>query len=412
MKKITLKTLALAAVLPLFFACSKDKPKEENPDNQGNYILAVKPTAATNVADYLVTAADLEKGSVSIVGNGVEQDGSIRYYLTVNSKLFSLLYGQANPGAVSIYNILGGKLNRISNFQSETVHVFQPINNDILLIKIGYTRNSSNKSLANYYIINSSTNLIEKEGTIDATAVAGNGEDAYFTGVNQVGSKVYATFQTSSQNYYTKFPDEAWVAVFSYPDMKLEKVIKDDRTSFLGRHLTNGLQVMENGDIYGFSSSVGYEKANNDPESWETVRTSTNPSAILKIKSGTTEFDKDYFFNFETKSSNYYITDWLYVGNNKFVAHVSPTSARAQWGSGKELAIVDVVAQTVVKVTGLPQNISSVSLDNYTEKDGKAFFGINTTTGSYVYKVDAATATATQGLKVDGGTVTAIKYLK
>ena len=40
------------------------------------------------------------------------------------------------------------------------------------------------------------------------------------------------------------------------------------------------------------------------------------------------------------------------------------------------------------------------------------FVGINTEAGSWVYTVDIATATAKQGLKVEGGAITAIVKVK
>jgi len=79
--------LAFAAVL---MSCSKKNNNEET-KNPGNYILAVTPVASTAVADYLLTASSLETGSITTVGNGVEQDGTYRYYVTANNK-FSVCY--------------------------------------------------------------------------------------------------------------------------------------------------------------------------------------------------------------------------------------------------------------------------------------------------------------------------------
>lgn len=146
--------LAFAAVLS---SCSKKEEGESIPNNPGNFILTVTPVASTGVADYLLTASDLEKGSISTAGNGIEQDGTYRYYVTHNNKFFSLLYGQGNPGAVTTYNILSGKLNKLSNFQTETVQAFAPVNDDLLLLKI--PRNLTTP-LANFYRVNTNSLLI------------------------------------------------------------------------------------------------------------------------------------------------------------------------------------------------------------------------------------------------------------
>ncbi|QPH39322.1 DUF4374 domain-containing protein [Pedobacter endophyticus] len=402
--------LALATTI---VSCSKksDNPVSENP---GNYILTVTPVASTAVADYLLTANNLESGTISTAGNGVEQDGTYRYYVTHNNKFFSMLYGQGNPGAVTTYNILGGKLNKISNFQTETVQTFAPVNDDLLLVKLPRTINATGATNATWYQVNTNSLLIAANGALDAMAPANNGEIAHFSWLQQVGNKVFAPFfSIKNGSFWTDHPDEAWIAVYSYPGMQLEKTIKDNRTSFIGRYFRNGLGVVENGDVYAFSSSVAVNENTETAVATDSKLTSTKPSAITRIKANTTEFDQNYYFNFENALPGYYITTWMYIGGNNFVAHVQPKSAKGAYTDGTELAIVNVVDKSVRKVTGLPADIKSITWNNYTPKDGKtAYFGVNLTSGiGYIYKVNAETATATQGLKVEGGTITAVQHL-
>jgi len=410
--KLTKAFMAIAFAAALT-SCKKEK--NDVPANPGNFILAVTPVASTGVADYLVTAGDLESGTVSIAGNGVEQDGTYRYYVTSNNKFFSMLYGQGNPGAVTTYNIQGGKLTKLSNFQSETVQAFAPVNDDILMLKI--PRNLTTP-LANWYSVNTNTLLIAREGTINAQEPSNNGETAHFSWIKQVGNKVYAPyFSITGSRFWTKFPDNAWIAVYSYPEMKLEKVIKDDRTSFIGRYFVDGLGVVENGDVYAFSSSVAVDDNTATPDILtDSKLTSTKPSAITKIKAGTTEFDLTYFYNFETISGGYVITNWLYIGNNNFVVNAEPKATKGPYVSGKAIGIVNVADKTFKLVTGLPAaaDIQSLTANNYTPKDGKtAYMGFNLKDGTtYIYKIDASNATATRGLKVEGGLITAIQHLQ
>jgi hypothetical protein len=406
MKTNITKTFFALAVAAVLTSCSK-KSGEPVPENPGNFILAVTPIASTGVADYLVTASDLDKGTVSIIGNGVEQDGTYRYYVTANNKFFSMLYGQGSPGAVTSYNIKDGKLNKLSNFVTETVQAFTPVNDDILLVKVPRNIVVGGNTLANFYRVNTNSLSITAEGTLDAKAPGNNGEIAHFSWIRQVGNKVYAPFFSIKNNKFeTDFPNTAWVAIYSYPAMQLEKVITDDRTSFIGRYFTDGLGVVENGDIYAFSTSVAINA---------TVLTSTKPSAITKIKAGTTEFDKTYFCNFEEISEGEVITNWIYVGGNNFVVNTQPKASRGAYITGKTLAIVNVVNKTFKKVTGFPEaaTIKNITAMNYSAQDGKAYMGVNLDNGTtYVYKVDAVTAVATQGLKVEGGLITSIKHLQ
>lgn len=416
MKTTITKTLLALAFAGVLSSCEKKENREVIPPNPGNYIIAVTPTAIASKADYLVTAGSLESGTVSIIGNGAEQDGTYRYYVTANNKFFSMLYGQGSPGAVTVYGITDGKLKKLNDFVSATVHAFAPVNDDILSIRVPRRLAAAGTpTVYEWYRVSTNTNQEIAKGTTDAILPSGNGEIAHLSWIKQVGNKVFAPYFSIYNSFFTKFPDEAGIAVFSYPEMKYEKTIRDTRTSFIGRYFTDGLGLVENGDCYAFSSSVA---ADDDPATTavDAKMTSTRPSAITRIKAGTTEFDQSYFLNFEEVSNGYVITNWLYIGQNKFVANIEPKATKGQYVVGKRLAIVDVVAKTVKAVTGFPEvaQISSVTTTNYSPKDGKTgYIGVNLVSGStYVYKIDAVTASATQGIKVEGGVITAIQHLQ
>ncbi len=395
-------------VLSLVIGCSKDDT--ENPSEKGNFIVAVTPVAATGVADYLLTANSLDTGKVSTAGQGVEQDGTYRYYVTHNNKFFSMLYGQGNPGAITVYNIVNGGLNKIANSVTETVQAFAPVNDDILMMKIS---RSNTNPVTSWYQFNTNNLNIANQGSINTEHLAANGELAFFSWIKQVGNKVYAPYFTvkgcCSATFGTDYPDQAWVAVYSYPSMTLEKVIKDDRTSFIGRYFTDGLEVVENGDIYAFSSSIATSMGTN------TTMNSTKPSAVTRIKSGTTEFDKSFIINFEELSGGLNITNWLYVGNNKFITFSNTKQDKGAYTVGNIIGVLDVNAKSWKAVTGLPNTIEvkGFTSNNYSDKGGRyGYIGLNLTSGiGYVYKIDVNSASATRGLKIEGGTVTAIEYL-
>ncbi|RYD94397.1 MAG: DUF4374 domain-containing protein [Sphingobacteriales bacterium] len=375
------------------------------PTDPGNFIVTVTPTASTGVADYLLTSSSLDTGRISIIGNGTEQDGTYRYYVTHNNKFFSMLYGQGNPGAVTAYDIKDGKLNKLTNFQTETVQAFAPVNDDLLLFKI--SRNPLTP-LSSWYKVNTNSLLITGEGQTNTLELTGTGELAHFSWITQVGDKVFAPyFSIIDRSFGTDHPNNAWIAVFNYADMKLDKIITDDRTSFIGRYFTNGLSVVENGDVYAFSSSVAVKGG---------VLTSTKPSAITRVKAGTTEFDQSYFFNVEEVSGGMNITNWLYLGNNTFIVNASTKAEKGAYAVGSTLAIVNVIDKTFKVVTGMPAKaeISSLTTNNYTPKDGKTgYVGVNLANAtSYIYKIDASSQTATRGLKVEGGNITAVQHLQ
>lgn len=404
---IKIRLAALFVALTFIMSCSDD---DNVPNNPGNYILTVTPAASTGVADYLLTANSLESGTISTANNGVEQDGTYRYYVTHNNKFFSMLYGQGNPGAVTAYNIVDGKLNKLTNFQTETVQAFAPVNNDLLLFKI--SRNLASPT-STWYKVNTESLTITSEGSVNTLELTGLGELAHFTWIKQVGNKVFAPYMTiKDRNFNTDYPDKAWIAVFNYEDMKLEKVIEDDRISYIGRYFQDGLSVAENGDVYAFSPSLA---RTNDTFS------SSRKSAIIRLRENTTEngksyeVDEDYLFDIEDASNGKNITAWTYVGDNNYIVHSQAKSERDPYSVGVHVAVVNVVDKTYELVTGLPSSsdIKTITANNYTPKDGRTgYVGVNLKDGTgYVYKIDVLSKTATQGLKIEGGTLTAIQRL-
>ncbi|WP_291913881.1 DUF4374 domain-containing protein [Chitinophaga sp. CB10] len=367
------------------------------------YVITATPAGTTGIADYLLSTDQLDQGAITTAGNGIEQDGSYRYYMTHKGRFFSLLYGQGNPGAVTTYRFdsAGAKLLKTSEFQTETVQAFTKVNDELLLIKIP----RSGVETASFYRIDALKSQQIGSAAINIVQLAANGERAHFTWATQVGDKVYAPYMSikgcCNDAFGTVYPDSTWIAVLSYPDLKVEKVIRDNRTSYIGNYFNDGLGVTENGDIYGFSSAV----ATNTNKV-----ISTKPSAVVRILKGTTEFDKSYFFDVEEASGGYKIATQTYLGNNKFLLMMYGDK-HANTGNRK-MALVDVVEKSFGWIKGGPEDIQSSSApynNNTGTGDGElGYIGINTASGSWVYKIDVKTATAIRGLEVQGGKITAI----
>ncbi|WP_111539669.1 DUF4374 domain-containing protein [Mesonia algae] len=413
MRKLNFYFLTIIAMSLVMVSCSDDDISSEggegseNPDAISKYVITASPLASEGVADYILTSSSLTEGEISVVGNGVEQDGTYRYYITNNNKFFSLLYGQGNPGAVTTYQLgTDGNLDMISDFQAETVQSFTNVGDEVLMTKI--SRNTDSP-YADWYRLDTETSQIVGEGQINTQEIVADEELAFFSWMTEVGGKVYAPFMPikgcCDDSFGTSNPDKAYVAVYSYPEMELETLIEDERTSFIGRYFTSGLEVDENGDAYAFSSSIA---------STAGEFSSTKPSAITRINAGTTEFDQSYFFNLEQASGGYYVTAQKYASNGKFVVFMEPNATKGSYTLGKKIAIVDVYTQEFNWVTGTPsaEAITNITSNNYTSEDGSTVhIGITTDQGSYVYNVNVSAAQATQGILVEGGNITAISKL-
>lgn len=408
MNRIKLYALTIGAISVAFTSCSNHDDAYDAPSKtvSHQYVIAAKPLASDGVADYLLTADNLSKGQVSLAGNGIEQDGTFRYYATNNNRFFSMLYGRGTPGAVTAYELNPqGELVELTDFQSETVAAFAPVDDDILMMDI--PRDGS--PMATWYRLSTESLTFTAQGQIDVFELTENDGQAFFTGMTDVDDYVFAPFMTMkmccNDEWGTNYPDKAWIAVFNYPEMTLEKVIKDDRTSFIGKYFTSGLQVVENGDVYVFSSAIADSNG---------AMTSTKPSAVTRIKQGTLAFDESYYFDLEEASGGYYATSKIYAGHGNFLLQMRSVSKRAPYADGKKLAIINIHDNSFTWVTGVPSaaQIVNVAMVNLVSDDGKTIhIGLTTEQGSYVFNVNVASASATMGLQVVGGMITAISEL-
>ena len=400
--------------IPLFsISCDDDNNTPEPdpaPTDHFQYVIVATPEGSTGEgADYLLQSSTLTSGSITTIGSGIEQDG-YRYFVFHMNKAFSLLYGQGNPGAVTTYSLNeSGKLSRFSELQTETVQVWGTYHDELILIKCPRSGDAN----AGIYRVDAVNPRILDTRYIDVVKLAGNGERAHFTGAYQVGDKIYAPYQcikgVTGQVFHSDYSDSTWVAVFSYPDMTLEKVIRDNRTGYIGYYASQrGLDQIENGDVYAFSTATLGDVG---------VVPSTKPSAAIRIKKGETEFDQSYFFNIQEKSGGYHIERSFYLGGTRYLITMYPDKETTPlYGSSQvRFAVIDVVAETFAWVTGLPEpdELLHVSRLPYISDDGKTIsFGITTASDyPHVYTIDVATAVATKGIEVVSGSITSIGKL-
>lgn len=398
---------------------NKPNPNNGN-DGSAKYVLAVKSFASSdkNKADYLLTSKDISKGELNLSGNGLEQDGTFRYYLTTDNKFYSFLYGRNEQSALDTYSLnKNGELTEGTKTNIETMQVFTPIKNDIFMIS--ESRSASSK-LAKWFRYDTKSSQIVSEGEINTEELANkpNGEFAFFTWANLFdNNKILLPYMNIEgvgfPGFGTSYPDEAEIAIYSYPEMKLQKIIRDDRISTIGKYLTNAISVDEKGDAYAFSPSARF--AVNKDRSKRIL--STKPSAIVRIKKGTMAFDNNYFFNIkEATNGEYYLANKIYAKNGKMLGFFRKTGKIDVFTPGRKLGIVDLYNKTITWVSGVPNEdnvMFSSGQQSYLTKDkNNVILGITTNDGEcYIYNININKATATKGLKVIGGGVTAVGML-
>lgn len=410
----TLKCLAFLIGSVAITSCSKDNPagKDQEPIDQGKekfvFVVSGQGSSETGgTGTYVVSTDDVSKGSLSLAGNGLaSKEFSFAFQ---NNHLFGLVYG--GQGEVTPYKVdNSGKLVRL---EDETVNALVAgvygTYGDKNIVMGTTTRSLSNPiaTLTNYDAENFQ---IAGKNTVDLSKVLGGKRMAIWTGLFQVGSKIYIPFQSGdgSNNWGGDFTtiDTTYIGVFSYPDLKFEKTIKDGRGSHIGNWFSQqGIAEAADGYAYAWFTADAEE-----------IKTK-NHSGFLRVNKETNEFDKGYYFDVEALG-NGKIARGSYLKGSKFLMTVYDKGSTAEGigGGNVKLYIVDIQAKTMTAVNGVPVH-EQFGYNNkvHVDKDGKkAYYVLQDPTDKqfYVYVIDTEKATGTKGLQFLGvSDVTAISKL-
>lgn len=421
MKRNTLLFTGILGISMAFAACSDTGTfdRRGTDSNRGRYVIA----ATGEDADYLLQAEDLTSGSITALGNGIESSGN-RNWVFHRDAAYSFLYSKGDPGKATSYVLNSeGQLQRHSELDltiSVTTRGFYK--DDIVLIN---STRSLTDTRGTFYFVDAVKHSRSEAVSIDtkelATLGGADGKMAYFTDVAQVDDKIYLAYKpingTGSGNANTmkvEIYGKVFLAVFNYNEttntLTYERSITDEgRTSFVAgassSQAETGVVQADNGHVYVFSS------ATTDP-SGET----DYPSAVLRIKKGATEFDKDYFFNIEALSGNHHLYRVWYLGESVFALqmYTVPDVAAASEATAYKFAIADVEAKTFRWVTGTPDasTVTAVSKPFVSKDDQTIAFAITTQADyPHIYTIDAKTASATKGLEIIAEGVSGIGML-
>lgn len=387
--------------------CSDDDDNSPNPDptveKKEKYVIEVSALGGMMGPSYILTADSITGGTISLTGNGVELP-EITSALFQNNTLFSLVYGISGQGPVTTYKLgADGNLVQGGTINLPTANVFGKIDDDAV-ITCAVPRELSSP-MANFTILDAENPQIRSTASLNAiTLREGTGEMASFNALTKVGNKIFAPYMSiggtgGTGGYNSQYLDSTWIAVLKYPELTLEKIIKDNRTSYIGAYFGMfGVDQVDNGDVYTFSP----------------VPTgSTKHSAVLKIKNGTTEFDQSYFFDLENASGGHKLARSSHITGNLFLAEMYDEIGKA---SGKvKLAIVDVVNEKLDWVTDSPIYTPGIlNTPTYVEKDKKSVVvPISETLNNFnLYIVDVNFKTAKRGAEIKGiGIFSAISKL-
>ena len=456
--------LMAAAMMPaaVLSACSEnDEPApiggEETTD--GKYVFATQATSTGgNTVNLLVTGESLDEGELSVVNNGLKNDGATQWEFYKNY-LYALQYNQGNAGTTRSYYLdsNGNVKARDKEFRISRFSSYGAYDDDIITMSTGdgpeayadshgYRPQTLLITYLNVFNETSKTNDTST-GEYSMENFLGNGEYVTLSGAEQSGSKLFCGAIPMGLSQYgsayengkwirpgfehlvktedggtgsgaykagqlsgTQYPDECWVAIYDNAEMLHPTLAKTDKISTpCGRYRSQYYQTIwaaENGDIYVFSPS--YAKTMTDK-----LQQTTLPAGVCRITKGSTKFDDSYYCNLEaqtTGGNRSFMRCWP-AGGNSFLMVMYDRPLTEKNPAAIELAIFDATAKKLTYVTGLPANVSSFGKTVYTA-NGKVYIPVNVENEHpTIYGVNTSTAVATKGVSIDGDAVNGFGYM-
>lgn len=364
------------------------------------YVLSLGVTSSGNTTYYVVSADNLMDGNINAIGKGIEQNGYHDYQMGVNN-----VFCIGGLGVTNATNVVRGEDGLLKEqgefvFNSSISGFCQVDANTMVALELPASKESGDK--LTFYTVDASSAAITSTHKDTPVAPLDNLDWPSITGMQYSGGNLYVTYTPmNSSTFETAYTDTCFVAVYSYPDMKIVKLMKDTRMGPGGSwNAFNGLVKDEQGDLYVMSNSSisnGYSQ-------------STKHAGFLKIKSGITDFDSNYFFDFEEATGGLKPAHISYIGNGLIFAEVStinPQTSSDRWGDKSlKCCIIDLVNKTVKDVDGIPVHNGNGGRRFVSLHEGNyVYLPVSTGDGTYIYRTDITTAKATRGTRISASFV-------
>jgi hypothetical protein len=392
--KFVLPSLSLIATMFVSSCSTDDSSTDPVEVFEDPFVMSLAIQGSEgNFTYYTVPFEDVMSGSLSAEGQGIEQPGYFDFK-QIDNTIYSI-GGLDDVNVVGISKNNNGELTQIGDvsFTNSLSDIVKADDNTLVAVTL-----SGNSDQVVFHTLNENTVTVTNTVSRPISDLTANDVPAY-SGMRIVGDKLFLSYYISNPNTWaTDYTDEAMVAVYSYPGFEFQEVITDDRVGPIGGfNIKSGLVEDENGNIFAISHSNpanGYSQF-------------TNESGILKINSGETSFDPDYFFDVEEIAGGT-ATHVKYLGNGKAFAEIN-MAARSEQGtwsdSPLQSAIIDFNNKTVDFITGIPEHSGAGRRLAALHDGDYIYMTIPEGDNISVYRIDTTNFTATKGANVEANFV-------
>ncbi|GAB3529854.1 DUF4374 domain-containing protein [Pontibacter brevis] len=393
-RQLALPVLSLCATV-LFTSCDNSENTPTPVAQESTYALSLAIQGSDGgFTYYTVPVDDVMSGAVSAVGQGIEQPG---YYdfTQIDNTIYSI-GGLGDVNVVGITKDENGALTQIGDvsFDNPLSDIVKADDNTLVAVELAPT-----SDMVKFHTIDANTVRVTGTTQHPVSDITDLQVPAY-AGMRISGNHLFLSYYISDPNTYaTPYTDAAQIAVYSYPGLEFQKVIEDTRTGPTGGfNIKSGLIKDEKGDVYALSHS-------NPANGYSQV---TKEGGILRINSGATEFDQNYFFDVEEITGGKNIAHLMYLGNGKAFAEINMADNEAQvrWSDGPlRSAVIDLYNKTVTYIDGVPQHAGSGRRLAALHDENFVYLTIPEGNSIYVYRVDTENHTATRGAEVEANFV-------
>jgi hypothetical protein len=396
--RTAMKCLLAGSVLFTAMSCGDDDNDAPAPDSGAvtKFFIAATQDAAT----YFITSDDLESGTVSIAGKGIEETNSYTHLVNgTNNAITALAYRQGDPGVgISFKLDNNGNLAKLSNEFTladgyNTVGVFE----NYIVAGRNATLASTGATGANFYFVDQTSGVVgakEFDSRVLCSTIA-----PVFAGIVDRGNGEWLSAYTKE----TENVDSVWVAAFD-KDFNLKRVYKDDRLSYsAGRYRSARYAQIANddkGNTYVFSGS--YES------------TSTKHAGVIRINKDATTFDT-YYWDIQAASGDYKFRKVWHAGGDYFLLEVYNITNPTNMSAATQYAVVNVVSKSFKWVrTGFPAADEITATGWPLPYNGKVYIPVVSTANEYpvVYAIDPETGSAQAGVVIQADGVLGLGVLQ
>ena len=393
-RMLSVTAITAISVMVFFSSCEDDLDAEQEIPN-APYVLSLGITSSGNTTYYVVSTDNLMEGTVNAVGKGIEQNG-YHDYQQGGSTIFCI-GGLGVTNATGIVRGEDGLLKEKGEFvfNNKISGFCQVDDNTMVALEIPDSKESGDKFT--FDTVDAKTAAIVSKNMDTPVSPTDLLDWPSITGMEYSGGNLYVTYTPmNTKTFETAYTDTCYVAVYQYPGMKFKKLMKDTRMGPGGSwNAFNGIVKDEDDNLYIMSNSSlanGYSQ-------------STKHAGFLKINKGETDFDTDYFFDFEAATGGMKPAHIQYIGNGLVFAEVSTITQQTvadRWGDKNlKCCIIDLKNKKVTDVEGIPVHNGNGGRRFACLKEGNyVYLPVSTNDGIYIYRTDISTCSAERGARV------------